>query len=113
MIKHHATCTPHYPEKVEGEAPQDTTDVELGDGTMARTCVDCGAFEIVPDPNFVPKDEAPTFERTLVLQREDDSPQCYVYKSQNGPGGPLAKVWIPRKNVNFKAPLTVTVVISA
>lgn len=45
-IKHYRTCTADYPEKDPNEAPH--TDIALGDGTAARTCNDCGAFEIVP-----------------------------------------------------------------
>jgi hypothetical protein len=47
MIEHHQTCNARYPEKTPGEAPQATTDVEIGDGEYARTCVDCGAFELI------------------------------------------------------------------
>lgn len=48
MIQHHKTCRANYPEKPAGEAPQATTDVDIGDGEIARTCNDCGAFEILP-----------------------------------------------------------------
>lgn len=49
MIKHYDTCTARYPEKPEGERPQQTIDIDLEDGSgeYARTCCDCGAFEIV------------------------------------------------------------------
>ena len=47
MIKHYPTCRADYPEKPKGEVPQQTVDIDLGDGTAARTCVDCGAVEII------------------------------------------------------------------
>lgn len=48
-IVHYPSCHADYPEKPAEEGPQDTTDVELEDGEVARTCVDCGAFEIIPE----------------------------------------------------------------
>lgn len=48
MIKHHPTCRSDYPEKPENEAPQSTTDIDIGDGEIARNCNDCGAFELLP-----------------------------------------------------------------
>lgn len=42
-IQHHPTCSPRYPEKVEGEAPQATTTIDLDDGYKALVCVGCGA----------------------------------------------------------------------
>jgi hypothetical protein len=47
MIKHYPSCHSDYPEKPEGEAPQSTTDTVLEDGTIIRTCNDCGADEII------------------------------------------------------------------
>lgn len=42
-IKHHATCSPRYPEKAKGEAPQAVQEQDLCDGYKALVCVDCGA----------------------------------------------------------------------
>lgn len=47
MITHYEGCNPNYPEKAADEKPQATTDVELCEGEIARTCLDCGAFEII------------------------------------------------------------------
>ncbi len=47
VIQHYPNCTADYPEKVPGEAPQSTTDVEISDTEIARSCNDCGAFVIV------------------------------------------------------------------
>lgn len=47
MIQHFKTCHADYPEKPAGEAPQHTQDDDLEDGTIARICTDCGAFEII------------------------------------------------------------------
>ncbi len=46
-IKHHATCSPIYPEKEEGEAPQATITIDIGDGEKVIQCSDCGAFAVV------------------------------------------------------------------
>lgn len=46
-MKHYANCTPNYPEKVPGELPQQLHDVDIGNGEVARTCVDCGATEVI------------------------------------------------------------------
>ena len=46
-MRHYRNCNPNYPEKPKGEAPQSTTDVDLGNNEVARTCNDCGAFEVV------------------------------------------------------------------
>lgn len=45
MIKHHSSCTPHYPEKPSGEEPQKLQEIELPDGSLVHQCVDCGAYE--------------------------------------------------------------------
>lgn len=68
MIKHYPTCRADYPEKTPGERPQATTDIDLEDGTVARTCNDCGAFEIVSKP--VPIEEV---FPTLGTQAEVDA----------------------------------------
>jgi hypothetical protein len=47
MIIHHPSCSPNYPEKPKGEPPQATVDIPISDISIARTCVDCGAFELV------------------------------------------------------------------
>lgn len=47
MIQHFPTCHANYPEKVPGERAQQIEEDDLGD-EVVRTCVDCGAFEIVP-----------------------------------------------------------------
>lgn len=47
MIKHFASCSPNYPEKV-GE-PQEVVTPELGDGEHIEQCVDCGAWIVVKD----------------------------------------------------------------
>ena len=44
MIKHHDTCTADYPEKVEGELPQQIVEIE-----GVKQCVDCGAYEVSCD----------------------------------------------------------------
>lgn len=47
-MKHYANCHADYPEKREGEPPQaiiEEFNEELG--WTIKTCVDCGAFEIV------------------------------------------------------------------
>jgi len=49
QIKHHATCHADYPEKGEGEIPQATTRIELGDGEAIIQCNDCGAFAPAED----------------------------------------------------------------
>ena len=43
-ITHHATCTPHYPEKPSEDKPQQIDEMDLDDGYKVWTCVDCGAF---------------------------------------------------------------------
>lgn len=50
MITHHPNCTPRYPEKPEGEAPQHIDEIPIDDGEVVRQCSDCGAFEIIPAP---------------------------------------------------------------
>ena len=52
-ITHYPTCSPNYPEKLKGEAPQLITEDDLGDGYWVRTCVDCGAVET----NLPPEDD--------------------------------------------------------
>lgn len=47
-IQHHKTCSSDYPEKTKDEPAQATTDIGVGDGTVSRSCNDCGAFEIIP-----------------------------------------------------------------
>jgi len=42
-MTHHPNCNPNYPEKVEGEAPQQLQLIDLGDGEWVKQCVDCGA----------------------------------------------------------------------
>jgi hypothetical protein len=46
-IEHEPTCRADYPEKTRGEAPRATTDVPIWGNEVARTCNDCGAFEII------------------------------------------------------------------
>ena len=41
MIEHHPTCRADYPEKVDGELPQQIVEIE-----GVRQCVDCGAYEL-------------------------------------------------------------------
>lgn len=41
MINHYDTCNADYPEKLKGELPQATVEIE---GIMQ--CVDCGAYEM-------------------------------------------------------------------
>lgn len=48
-VIHHPTCTADYPEKVDGELPQQLSTEDLGDGAIVITCVDCGAFELIGD----------------------------------------------------------------
>jgi len=42
-VTHFPNCTADYPEKVKGEAPQQLTRIDLGDGEYVWQCVDCGA----------------------------------------------------------------------
>lgn len=46
-VDHHPGCNPNYPEKVEGETPQQLHKMDIGDGDDVYTCVDCGAFKVV------------------------------------------------------------------
>lgn len=41
--KHYDSCTPDYPEKAKGEAPQATTHIDLTEGEWVDVCNDCGA----------------------------------------------------------------------
>lgn len=52
-VTHHPGCTANYPEKPEGEAPQQIIVEELPDGYKAWTCCDCGASET----NLPPEDD--------------------------------------------------------
>lgn len=45
-IQHHPNCSPYYPEKIQSEAPQAITEIEIDDGEVALQCVDCGAYVI-------------------------------------------------------------------
>lgn len=47
VIQHYPTCSASYPEKLEGEAPQATTVIDMEDGTLVVQCVDCGAYIMV------------------------------------------------------------------
>lgn len=55
MIKHFPGCSPDYPEKPDNERPQQTQIVDLGDGTEAIVCVDCGimSFETAFMPHIL------------------------------------------------------------
>ncbi len=47
MIVHYKGCNAKYPEKPEGEKPQQIEELELDDNEVVLQCVDCGAFEVV------------------------------------------------------------------
>lgn len=46
QIIHYPTCTSNYPEKT-GEAPQQLTTMDIGDGEVVVQCVDCGAHKVI------------------------------------------------------------------
>lgn len=46
-IKHHNGCSPNYPEKPEGESPQEIVVIDIGAGEEVHQCGDCGAYIIV------------------------------------------------------------------
>lgn len=46
-MTHHPGCTPNYPEKKKGEKPQAMFDLNIDGEEFVRTCVDCGAFELI------------------------------------------------------------------
>jgi hypothetical protein len=43
-VTHYPGCRADYPEKPEGEKPQQITKLDIGDGEVAYQCVDCGAY---------------------------------------------------------------------
>ena len=47
-IKHYGTCRAGYPEKSEGEKPQEVVEIPLDDNEKVLQCSDCGAHEVVP-----------------------------------------------------------------
>ncbi len=46
-LVHYPNCHADYPEKPENEAPQSTTEIDLGDNEVAVQCNDCGASVVV------------------------------------------------------------------
>ena len=48
MLKHYPTCSPHYPEKPDGEPAALVVIIDIGNGERVRQCMDCGAFELLP-----------------------------------------------------------------
>lgn len=82
-MKHHQRCRADYPEKPLGEAPQATTDIPYNNGRVVRTCVDCGAFEMVNVSQRAPLvHNYPTWETP-----EDD------------PGGEAREVWYGKARI--------------
>lgn len=46
-IVHYPGCNADYPEKPEGQQPQQIETLDIGDGEVVHQCVDCGAYVIV------------------------------------------------------------------
>lgn len=58
MITHYPGCNANYPEKPEGEKPQQIAELDIGDGETVLQCVDCGAFEVKPAAIPLPNTQA-------------------------------------------------------